>query len=312
MRPGPFFTNVFLISALLLLPACAPSVQRPVPTTSAIPPAEVPGAALTATAAAPLDRMVDVGGYHLRIICTGQGTPTVVVESASEAALESGNWLAVRYGVEKTTRICIYDRAGLGSSEAPPARPRTSHDLADDLLKLLIHASVPEPYVLVGQDLGAFHARIFASQYPERVAGMVLVDPLHPDYESATLAALPPESPDEPEVLGFMRQGLWPDPASGEGVDYAASAEQVRRAGSLGDLPLVVLTRRARWFFVYPDTPPDVLARMEEVWSALQADLADLSSNSTHVIAISAGQSAAVDEDQQIVDAILEVVAQAR
>jgi hypothetical protein len=153
---------------------------------------------------------------------------------------------------------------------------------------------------------------LYASQYPEEMAGMVLVDSLHPDYESETLAVLPPESPGEPAALGYMRASLWPDAASGEGIDAAASAEQVRATGSLGDLPLVVLTRRTRWFFVYPDTPPDVLAKMEEVWANLQADLAKLSSNSSHVIAIPDGQGTAIDEDQLIIDAILKVVDQAK
>jgi len=257
--------------------------------------------------------MVDIGGYKLRIVCTGEGTPTVVVEHGpGDPALESGRWTRVRYGVEKTARICVYDRAGLGSSEEPPGKPRTSYDMVDDLLKLLIYANVPEPYILVGQDFGAFNVRMFASQFPERVVGMVLVDPLHPDYEAATLAALPPESADEPAAVGYMRQGLWPDPTSGEGVDIAASAEQVRRTGSLGDLPLVVLTRRTRWFFVYPDTPPEVLAEMEDVWANLQADLAKLSSNSTHIITIPEDQSTTVDEDQQIIDAILKVLKQVK
>lgn len=304
------------ITVLLVIAACAPAVPGPIPTTSAVPPGEIPEFIPTVTPPAAtstvLDQMVDVGGYQ-RIICTGEGTPTVVVETApGEPSLETGLWLRVRYGVEKTTRICLYDRAGLGSSDAPPAKPRTSQHLTDDLHTLLVKGGVHGPYVLVGWDYGALNVRLYASQYPDEVVGMVLVDPLHPDYESATLAVLPAESPGETAILGYMRQGLWPDPLSGEGLDLAASAEQVRASGSLGDLPLVVLTRRTLWFFQFPDLPADVTARMEQVWRELQADLAKLSSNSTHIITLPDGQNAPVDEEQQVIDAILQVVDQAK
>jgi hypothetical protein len=141
---------------------------------------------------------------------------------------------------------------------------------------------------------------------------MVLVDPLHPDYESKTIAALPPESPGEPAILGYMRQELWPDPFYGEGIDVATSADQVRATGSLGDLPLVVITRRTQGWLTSPDLSSDVTARMGQVWANLQTDLAKLSSNSTHIVAIPDGQGTPVDEDQLIIDAILQVVEQAK
>lgn len=287
-----------LWSIVLITAACTP-VAPAIELTPTMPPPTL----------APQDQKVDVGGYQLRIICTGEGTPTVIVDSAlGEPALEMGNWLRVRYGVEKITRICMYDRAGLGSSDPAPTQYRTSQDMVKDLHTLLVNADVPGPYVLVGQNLGGLNARLFASQYPKDVVGMVLIDAVHPDFHTEALTTLPPESPDEPGNLHGLRL-MFKDFVieTPEGVNVAASADQVRATGSLGDLPLVVLTQRSGWL-ISPNLSPDTRAKMEQVWQDLQVDLASLSSNSTHVIAEPAGQTTPADEDQEIIDAILKVV----
>ena len=284
----------------LIVAACAPATPAPAPTPTPVP-----------VTPAPLDEKVDVGGYKLRIICTGQGTPTVIVDGDfADPALESGGWINVRYGIEETTRICVYDRAGLGSSDAPPTQPRTSHDMVKDLHTLLVNADVPGPYILVGADIGGFNVRIYVSQYPEEVAGMVLVDSMHPDYEAATLAALPPQSSGEPAILRFIRSaGVFPDPMENlESIDFIASASQVRDANSLGDLPLVVLTSANR--YQYLDLPPDVEAKIGQVWQDLQVDLATLSSNSTHIMATEDSSYIYIplQKPQLVIDAILEVI----
>jgi pimeloyl-ACP methyl ester carboxylesterase len=262
----------------------------------------------------PLDEKVDVGGYKLRIICTGQGTPTVIIDAAfGDPALESGNWINVRYGIEKTTRICLYDRAGLGSSNAAPAPTRTSQDMVTDLHALLVNAKVAGPYVLVGHEMGGFNVRLYASQYLDEVVGLVLVDAIHPDYESETQAVLPPESPGEPDILKLIRTyGFFPDPSDNpERMDFIASAAQVRATRSLGDLPLVVLTSANNSFYL--DIPPDVDAKMNQVWQDLQIDLAKLSSNSTHVMAREDGSYNYIplQEPQLVIDAILKVIDEA-
>ena len=60
-------------------------------------------------------RLIDVGGHQLHLHCTGEGSPTVVLESA--AASMSSSWGIVQPRIARTTRVCSYDRAGLGWSE---------------------------------------------------------------------------------------------------------------------------------------------------------------------------------------------------
>lgn len=264
------------------------------------------------TISSPFDQKVDIGSYALRIRCTGQGSLTVVVETGfGEPGVggETSSWKSVANEIEKTTRICLYDRAGLGSSDVAPGENRTSKDIAEDLHTLLVKSHVPGPYILVAHSLGGFNARVFANEYRGEVAGMVLVDSSHPDQWSTINAVLPPESPDEPESIKRIR--LIPPASLPEKMDIPTSINQVRAVKSLGNLPLVVITHSPT-MSIDPNLSPELSEKIERNWENLQNDLASLSSNSTHVIATKAGHYIQVDEPQLVIDAILKVMDEAR
>ena len=130
--------------------------------------------AADAKAYPPPGQMVDVGGYRLHINCTGKGSPTVVIDTGWGDASAAWGW--VQPEVAKTTRICTYDRAGMGWSEASPL-PRTAREFAKELHTLLANANEPGPFVLVGHSLAGYTMRVYAHDYPEEVAGLVLIDP---------------------------------------------------------------------------------------------------------------------------------------
>ena len=119
-------------------------------------------------------RLVDVGGHQLHLYCIGQGGPTVVLEAPATGMSAAWGW--VQPDVAQVTRVCAYDRSGLGWSEAgdsafePAAVPGELHTLLE-------HANEPGPHVIVGQGLGAAFATMYAAQYRAEVAGLVLVDP---------------------------------------------------------------------------------------------------------------------------------------
>src|SRR5512140_2116427 len=129
--------------------------------------------AADAKAYPPPGKMVDVGGYRLHINCTGSGSPTVVIESGWGAS--SAGWAWVQPEVAKTTRVCTYDRAGMGWSEASP-EPRTAREYAKELHTLLTNAKEPGPYVLVGHSMGGYTVLVYAHDYPAEVSGLVLID----------------------------------------------------------------------------------------------------------------------------------------
>jgi pimeloyl-ACP methyl ester carboxylesterase len=129
----------------------------------------------------PIGQMVDVGGYRLHISCQGTGSPTVIMEAGlGEPSL---NWALVQPQVSTTTRVCVYDRAGLGWSDKSP-KPRTADMMVEELHTLLKNANIQGPYVMVGHSTGGMLVRFYAHSYPTEVAGMVLVDSQHEEQFS--------------------------------------------------------------------------------------------------------------------------------
>ena len=118
-------------------------------------------------------RLVDVGGYRLHIQCVGSGSPTVVLDAGLGGA--SLDWNLVQSEIGSMAQVCSYDRAGMGWSDPGPL-PRTPDQIAHELHTLLTNAGIAGPYILVGHSLAGKNVRLFASQHPDEVAGMVLVD----------------------------------------------------------------------------------------------------------------------------------------
>lgn len=127
----------------------------------------------------PPGRLLDVGGHRLHLQCAGSGTPAVVFDAALGAS--SLSWTLVLPEVARVTRACAYDRAGMGWSDAGPL-PRTATRLAVELRELLRVAEVRPPYILVGHSFGGLVTRFFASRYPEETAGLILLEPAHPEH----------------------------------------------------------------------------------------------------------------------------------
>jgi pimeloyl-ACP methyl ester carboxylesterase len=124
-------------------------------------------------------RLFDVGGHRLHINCIGSGHPTVVLEGGlGEPSTMMASW--VQPDVATATRVCVYDRAGRGWSESAN-RPQDGDQVAADLHVLLQRAGEPAPFLLAGHSAGGVYALNFAKLFPGDVAGVVLIDSMHPD-----------------------------------------------------------------------------------------------------------------------------------
>ena len=255
----------------------------------------------------PPGKLVDVGGHRLHIQCAGVGRPTVVLETGALAM--SALWGGIQPQIATYTRVCSYDRAGLGWSEPGP-EPRDALHIASELRALLRNAGETPPYVLVGNSLGGLFVRVYTDQYPEDVVGLLLVDPSHPDQvarlrrvrgKPSFLQAnlLPLLSLPVLARLGVLRFGArFTDRFDGLGPRRAAefkaffanashqsagraetevwkeTAAQARATRLLGKLPLVVVSAQET------DPPsPERRVRLE-----LHEELASLSSRGSHRI----------------------------
>jgi pimeloyl-ACP methyl ester carboxylesterase len=277
-------------------------------------------------------QLVDVGGYKMHIYCTGEGSPTVILDAGMGDSFIS--WHKVQPEIAKFTRVCSYDRAGIGYSDSSP-RPSTSNDFAQELHILLHSAGVPQPYILVGHSMGGFDVRLYASLYRNEVVGMVLVDSSHPEQQKR----LPPELKDldatwlrEQEFFEFTMPfgiprllGFCGNDAAIRAVDcnfhsvresvaelkaISESAAQTATTGSLGDIPLVVLSHDPDT--PQPDLPEDLVKPANDAWQQMQEELAQLSSKGKQVIAKNSGHYIQLDRPDLVIKAVRSVVDQAR
>lgn len=150
-----------------------------------------PAAILTHSEVAPYlhpQRLVDVGGHKLNLYCTGHGSPSVILDAGQADTMYA--WRKVQPAVAKFTRVCSYDRAGMGFSGGGPL-PRDANAMVADSHALLQRANIRPPYVLVGHSIASLYALLYADRYPQQVAGMVLVDPSFPNQTQELHAVSP-------------------------------------------------------------------------------------------------------------------------
>lgn len=262
----------------------------------------------SAMGSGPIDGRFDVGGYSLHLKCVGEGEPTVLIDAGmGEPPIESGSWNKVIPAVSNAMRTCIYDRAGLGTSDPATKTTRTIADLSSDLNVLLIESKINGPLILVGHSIGGMNIRLYAKNQPGQVRGIVLVDSAVPEQWNNWLSLLPAESPNEPQSITGARkylQSMISDPDSNpEKIDITKSRSQVSSVTSLGSIPIVVLTHSPKWKMV-PDLPNDVLSRVEEESQAMQKTLLTLSTHSEQHISETAGHYIQTDDPDLVISAI--------
>ena len=246
----------------------------------------------------PESRLVDVGGHRLNIRCSGQGAPAVLLDSG--LANDNHDWGPVEERVSKLTLVCSYDRAGLGGSDSTEG-VQTSQTASDRLHLLLAGAGIAGPVVLVGHSYGGLIAQLYAAQHPERTDGEDLVDSLQGDNLVRAGQIL------GDQAMAVFMQAVRANP---EGVDLAASLDQAKSAGDLGNLPLTVITAGVS------DLPPfidrDIRDQLAGSWLESQRDLVRLSSVGVHDIAGESGHCVQCDQPKLVADAIRVMVEQAR
>jgi pimeloyl-ACP methyl ester carboxylesterase len=261
--------------------------------------------------------LVDLGGARkMYLECRGEGSPTVVLVSGK--GNRSDTWSTqtpemrsppVFLEVAKFTRVCAYDRPGtIGAltSEAsrsdPVPEPVTAAAGAADLYSLLTKAKVPGPYVLVGHSIGGIIARIVAGEHGDQVAGLLLEDALSEDLYNGLTAG---------ERAVFEKMNAGP-----EDYDTVMTFEQVRAAGQIRPMPVVVLTATVPQLnaevLASGQLPPEVThAFADALWASqmiAQDNLARLFPGSRHVRVPNSTHYIHVDQPQAVIAAIREIV----
>jgi pimeloyl-ACP methyl ester carboxylesterase len=291
----------------------------------------------------PPGEMIDVNGRNVHVQRSGTGSPTVLFESG--ILNDSLAFHKVQQAISEITSTISYDRAGLGYSDPSPNPRRIWAVFVDELSDLLDILSVSEPLVLVGWSAGAQFIRNFADRYPDRVAGLVLIDSnvnnlsdIFPDdisqifeksnhdrnEEFIRLSKLsreeilkefkenPPWRNHHPETYSYYE-----DLASPENFKYylqllsfwfeeEKKGERVVR--SLGDIPMNVV------YAIDEENPPysqDQIDIMNDIWRDCQKELAGLSTQH-RLIEVVCGHDIANEKPEVVIDAIIDVINQVR
>jgi Serine aminopeptidase, S33 len=237
-----------------------------------------------------VDEVVDIGGGRgLYVRCTGEGSPTVVMEGGDLDTSSSYSFATA--AVSEVTRACVYDRANLGRSD-PASGPRGLDDLVGDLEAMLEAAEIPGPYVLVGTSGGGYITAGYAVGHPDEVAGMVFIDVFSPFRN-------PPRS--------IVQETKWDHPDNLEKRDFL-QVERDAWAGrkEVGDIPVTIITVE----YSNADLAGSPFASER---AAMKANVQDqrgwlvLSPRAEQVV-VDTGHAVEEDDPQLVIDAILDVV----
>ncbi|MEO8026379.1 MAG: alpha/beta hydrolase family protein [Bryobacteraceae bacterium] len=249
------------------------------------------------------DRRVDIGGRKLFLQCSDKVKtgPTVILIAGGGGTTEA--WSRVQPAVSKFARVCSYDYAGLGHSDAIKGR-QTALGFVTDLRALLQAADLPKPYVLAGHSFGGLYARMLSAQIPNDIAGMVLIDSSHEEQiwrmaKASTTLQEREWGPNwnKPEIMKHL--GFYPP---GEQSTWHL------------DVPLIVIEHGRNLPNPFAPRPGNVIdhkefRRIEDAWHELQVDLAGRSKFGELREAAHSDHPVPFQQPKIIVEAIRDVLA---
>lgn len=257
---------------------------------------------LTESHAQDLQNTYNIGGNQLYLHCIGKGSPTVILTTGLGQGTDE-RWKAVQPDLGATTRVCGYDRLGLGKSGRSKGADNIDR-VAKELNKLLDAAGIDGPLVMVGQGFGAFTVRMYADRFKKDVVGAVLIQPHHDDLNLWAQSIGAPslksgKGKDKDAEEGYWTVGQNMQAVGGAGdVDWAESLKQILKLGTMGNIPLSIVVRPA-W-----RPPSDLKLDPEALARAVRLEAQDLASQ-TQMVRLST-RSRLVTADRTVRDVIAE------
>jgi pimeloyl-ACP methyl ester carboxylesterase len=283
-----------------------------------------------------------VNGHKMHLYCTGSGSPTIVLEAGWGGSTPVLGWANLQPELAQFTRVCSYDRAGLGWSEPQP-EPADADQIAANLHELLSQAGVSGPMVLVAHSMGGIDARDYITHYPANVVGLILLDSASPYQQQRFEAVTGPQSSSHmalnfrfyrlafsagiPRLIGMCKPvSTWEasaerakgedqcrmhfDAVENEFFHFDASSKETVHSGPFGALPILIVSHdpdKSR----DPKEPPE-MRKIEPLWNQMQEELKQLSTRSIRIIAKGATHEVHTDRKALVVSQVKLFLAQLR
>ncbi|MDT8861148.1 alpha/beta hydrolase [Alkalihalobacillus sp. MEB130] len=228
---------------------------------------------------------IDIGGYTLfaKLLGNKQNNVTVVFDSGYGD--DSTSWDPVLKEVLKFTKVFVYDRAGIGKSEKSNL-PRTSQNMVKELNTLLISLNISPPYVLVGHSFGGVNVRLYTDEYPEDIAGLVLVDTTPADYRETFLPTMSNEFQET-----YRKQFVYESDYN----EFMASLKQLKELKKELHLPMIVISAGRKQHYS---------KQSQKLWNDMQKQLSETSTKGEFVLASKSAHYIQNDQPEIVVQAI--------
>jgi pimeloyl-ACP methyl ester carboxylesterase len=235
------------------------------------------------------EMFVQIGDFKLfaKLFGEKKGKPTIVMDAGYGD--HSKAWDSLIPEISLLTEVLVYDRAGLGKSEKSP-NARTSQVMMNELDSLLTEIAIEPPYILVGHSFGGVNARIYATKYPNKVAGVILVDSTPEAYKEKILPTMPKEF-QEAYNKQFIHESTYDE--------FMESLNQLKQTKCQFNIPLIVLSAGQKAHYS---------KETQELWNEMQQELLDLSTQSSLVIAENSAHYIQNDEPVVVINAIKKLI----
>jgi pimeloyl-ACP methyl ester carboxylesterase len=285
-------------------------------------------------------KLYNVNGYAMQMYCTGQGSPTILLDSG--LGDDFTIWAKVQPELSSVTRVCSYDRAGFGWSQARSG-VQDANAIAAELHQLVSVSGVQRPFLLMGHSIAGLYLRSYAAHYPNDLAGLVFVDgatPLQDDRVPRELVKIQEQQRNEmpwQKLLmtlgwyrakgicttvpaGFESDSLWIKadscvPSQMSAIEKEldaerASGEETVHAGPFGSLPILIFSRDPK--VLPPNWPAEVAKNNAVVWNQMQEEEKGLSGHSRRIIAKGSDHYVQIDRDDLVTKEVSAFVLQLR
>jgi pimeloyl-ACP methyl ester carboxylesterase len=283
-----------------------------------------------------------VNGHKMHLYCTGSGSPTIVLEAGWGVSTPVLGWGNFQPDLDKITRVCSYDRAGLGWSEPQPGPGDADHTAAN-LHELLAQAGVTGPIVLLSHSWGGIYVRDYLTHYPANVQGIILMDSSTPDQTKRVAAVAGPQDDSHlallilidrliysagiPRLMGACKPTAGWEPSAGKALgqdgcrmhfdallneykNFDASSAETLHSGPFGDLPLLIISHDPA-AGAGSNEPPEAL-KLEPLYAQMQEEQKQLSTHSLRIIAKNSGHEVHTDRKALVLSRVQLFIAQLR